>query len=123
MKSRTAIALRKRDIDILGHVRHTAFHEYLEEGRGAFFASEAGFVYALVHVEMDFRLEVTWVHEHVAVVMWTEAIGRASFTLAHRVELPDGRVAAEGRTVLVAWDKAGHRPHALSPEQRAFLAG
>ena len=88
-----------------------------------FFASGADFVYALVHIEMDFRLEVTWVHEHVAVVMWTEAIGRASFTLAHRVELPDGRVAAEGSTVLVAWDKAGHRPHVLSAEQRAFLGG
>ena len=57
----------------------------------------------------------------VEVVMRTESLGRSSVTMAHEIVLPDGTVAAEGRTVLVAWNRADHCSRSLTAGERAFL--
>ena len=54
--------IRWRDIDDLGHVNQSVYHELLEEGRGALFAplieASGGFDFVLARIELDYRHEV-----------------------------------------------------------------
>ena len=122
---RTKVPLRWRDLDLLGHLNQAVYHELLEEGRGALFArlEEHGFPFVLAHVELDYRSEVRKDHGHVDVVSRVERVGRTSVTIAERIELPDGTVAAEGTSVLVAWDTESRRSRELSAAERDALGG
>jgi acyl-CoA thioester hydrolase len=120
----TRITLRWRDMDMLGHLNQSVYHELLEEGRGALFASlgDVGwFPFVLVRVELDYRAEVRHDHEHVDVVVRVENVGTKSVTLAHDIVLPDGAVAASGSCVIVAWDPQARGSRALSDAERAAL--
>jgi acyl-CoA thioester hydrolase len=70
---------------------------------------------------MDFRAEVTRDQEFVDIVMRTTAIGRSSLTIAHEIRLPDGSLAAEGQTVVVAWDRDRRCSRAISDDERKTL--
>ena len=117
--------LRWRDLDLLGHLNQAVYHELLEEGRGGLFSrlEEKGFPFVLAHVELDYRAEVRKDHGHVDVVSRVERVGRTSVTIAERIELPDGTVAAEGSSVLVAWDMEARRSRELSAAERDALGG
>jgi len=120
---RIAIGLRWRDMDMLGHLNQAVYHELLEEGRAALFASLGGmpFPFVLVRVELDYRHEVRRDHGTVEVVVRIERVGGKSITLAHDIVLPDGAVAASGRSVLVAWDPQARGSRELSDDERAAL--
>jgi acyl-CoA thioester hydrolase len=120
---RIAIGLRWRDMDMLGHLNQAVYHELLEEGRAALFASLGGmsFPFVLVRVELDYRREVRRDHGTVEVVVRIERVGGKSITLAHDIVLPDGTVAASGRSVLVAWDPQARGSRGLSDDERAAL--
>jgi len=45
-----------------------------------------------------------------------------SVELEHEVKLPDGRLAASGKTILVAWDLAARTKRTLSEGERAALS-
>jgi acyl-CoA thioester hydrolase len=123
-ESRIRAPLRWRDMDMLGHLNQSVFHELLEEGRAALFRSLGGgepFPFVLARVELDYRHEVRHTDGHVDVAVRVGAVGRTSVTLEHAVLLPDGTVAAEGRSVLVAWDADARRPRGLSARERAVL--
>ena len=117
------IPLRWRDLDLLGHLNQSVYHEFLEEGRGALFASlgDRGFPFVLVHVELDYRREVRRSDAHVDVSSRVVKLGRTSITTEDRIALTDGTTAAEGRSVLVAWDTESRRSRELSPEERKAL--
>ncbi len=119
------IPIRWRDLDLLGHLNQSVYHEFLEEGRGALFASlgDRGFPFVLVHVELDYRHEVRRTDGHVEVTSSVAKIGRSSVTTEDRIALPDGTVAAEGKSILVAWDPEGRRSRELSGEEREALGG
>ena len=120
----TRISLRWRDMDMLGHLNQSVYHELLEEGRGALFASlgdAAWFPFVLVRVELDYRGEVRHDHGHVEVVVRVEKVGTKSVTLAHDIVLPDGTVAASGTCVIVAWDPQARGSRALTEGERAAL--
>jgi acyl-CoA thioester hydrolase len=119
------VPLRWRDLDLLGHLNQAVYHELLEEGRGGLFArlEGEGFPFVLAHVELDYRSEIRKDHGHVDVVATVERIGRTSVTIAERIELPDGTVAAEGTSILVAWDMGARRSRELSAAERAALGG
>src|SRR4051794_33294711 len=123
---RIDVELRWRDLDFLGHLNQAVYHELLEEGRGALFerlgVMEDGFFFVLARVELDHRREIRRHDDPVTVALRVEAVGRASVTLAHDIRLPDGTVAAEGRSVLVAWDRDARRSRALTDAERARLA-
>ena len=122
LEQRVSVQLRWRDMDMLGHLNQSVYHELLEEGRGALLArGNHSFPFVLAHVEIDYRHEVRRDHGHVDVVSRIERIGRTSVTLAERIELPDGTLAAEGKAVLVAWDMEQRRSRELTPEERAAL--
>ena len=126
LEIRERIFIRWRDLDMLGHLNQAVYHELLEEGRAALFAHFApmgDFAFVLARVELDYRSEVRRDHEHVDVVVRVERVGGSSITVAHEVELPDGTIAAEGRSVLVAWDPAARGSRKLGEEERAALQG
>ena len=116
--------LRWRDVDMLGHLNQSVYHELLEEGRGAMFERMAplgDFSFVLARVELDYRSEVLREHGHVEVVVRPVAVGRSSVTVENDVLLPDGTVAASGRSVMVAWDAAARRSRPLTERERETL--
>jgi acyl-CoA thioester hydrolase len=118
------IGLRWRDMDMLGHLNQAVYHELLEEGRGALFASldRAAFPFVLVRVELDYRHEVRRDHGTVDVVTRVERVGDKSATLTQEIVLPDGTVAASGSSVIVAWDPRARGSRALTERERAALS-
>lgn len=119
------IDVRWRDLDMLGHLNQAVYHEFLEEARAELISGfgDRGFAFVLARVELDYRSEVRRDHGHVDVVARVGRVGRSSITIDNEVLLPDGTVAAEGTSVLVAWDMGERRSRALSEEERAALAG
>ena len=75
--------------------------------------------FVLARVEMNFRHEIRLQHVGVDVLMRVGAVGRTSVTIDHEIRLIDGTVAADGRTVLVAWDEEQRRPRPLTDADRA----
>jgi acyl-CoA thioester hydrolase len=120
---RVRIPIRWRDLDLLGHVNQSVYHELLEEGRGALFKrlEQHSFPFVLVHVEVDYRAEVRRDHEWIEVVTRVGRVGGKSVTIEERIERSDGVVATEGHSVLVAWDPAARTSRALSDGERAAL--
>ena len=122
---RIDVELRWRDLDFLGHLNQAVYHELLEEGRGALFeqlgALDGGFFFVLARVELDHRQEIRRDHGPVTVAIRVEAVGRSSVTVAHEIVRADGGVAAEGRSVLVAWDRDARRSRPLTDAERSAL--
>lgn len=123
------VQLRWRDMDMLGHLNQSVYHELLEEGRAGLItelARRAGSDHAhgafvLAHVDLDYHAEVRKDHQTVDIAVRVAAVGTSSVQLDHEVRLPDGRLAASGRTVLVAWDPARRAKRSLTEVERAVL--
>jgi acyl-CoA thioester hydrolase len=123
------VQLRWRDMDMLGHLNQSVYHELLEEGRAALLTEIVRRVggdrahggYVLAHVDLDHHAEVRKDHDEVEVFVRLADVGTSSLRLEHEIRLPDGRVAASGRTVLVAWDPATRGKRVLSDAERAAL--
>jgi acyl-CoA thioesterase FadM len=49
-------------------------------------------------------------------------VGTSSIQLEHDVRLPDGTVAASGKSVLVGWDPVTRAKRSLSEAERAALS-
>ena len=121
-EGRVRVPIRWRDLDLLGHVNQSVYHELLEEGRAALFAlGEDSFPFVLVHVEVDYRAEVRRDHEWVEVISRVGRVGSKSVTVEKRIERSDGVVATEGHSVLVAWDPAERVSRELSARERSAL--
>ena len=124
-EARVQISLRWRDMDMLGHLNQSVYHELLEEGRAALFASLGGasFPFVLARVELDYTHEVRRDHGTIEVVARVGRVGSRSVTLGHDVLLPDRTVAATGTSVLVAWDLQTRASRELTEAERAALEG
>jgi acyl-CoA thioester hydrolase len=116
-------------MDMLGHLNQSVYHELLEEGRVALIAElmrRAGDEralggYVMVHVHLDYHAEVRKDHGEVEIVARVGRVGTSSVELEHEVKLPDGRLAASGKSVLVGWDPATRAKRPLSERERAAL--
>jgi acyl-CoA thioester hydrolase len=123
------VQLRWRDMDMLGHLNQSVFHELLEEGRVALIAElmrragdeEALGGYVMVHVDLDYHAEVRKDHGEVEIIARVGRVGTSSVELVHEVKLPDGTLAASGTSVLVAWDVAARTKRPLYEGERAAL--
>ncbi len=117
-------------MDMLGHLNQSVYHELLEEGRAGLITEIVERVgvehihgsFVVARVELDHRAEVRKDHGYVDVVVRLGRIGTSSIQLEHDVTLPDGRVAASGRTVLVAWDPVARGKRTLSEREREVLS-
>ena len=118
---RIEIPLRFGDLDALGHVNQAVYHQLLEQARVALLGAAAGTStggFVLARVELDHRHELR-LSDAVAVVEHRlERLGASSITLAFRVLTREGLLAAEGRSVTVAWDDRERRSRALSADER-----
>jgi acyl-CoA thioester hydrolase len=119
--------LRWGDLDSLGHLSHSVYHDFLAEVRLAAM-SALGTVeptrFVLAHVELDHRREIRRQDGHVDLRASIVAVGESSITIEHAVLLPDGSVSAEGSSVLVAWDAQARCSRKLSElERRELSAG
>jgi acyl-CoA thioester hydrolase len=127
LENRMTIPLRWRDMDMLGHLNQSVYHELLEEARGALLQSvgegQRHQTWVLARVELDCRSEVRKDHGAVEVHVRVGRVGTKSLTLEHDIVLPDGTVAASGSSVLVGWDAQARGPRPLSDEERAVLEG
>lgn len=121
------VQLRWRDMDMLGHLNQAVYHELLEEARAELLsgvardAGEAYGTWVLVRVELDYRHEVRKDHGEVEVVVRAGDVGRTSAVFEHEVLLPDGTVAASGRTVMVGWDARARGKRELTQPERSAL--
>jgi acyl-CoA thioester hydrolase len=124
------VKLRWRDMDMLGHLNQSVYHELLEEGRAALMtevvrrvgASHAHGSFVVAHVDLDYHAEVRKDHGEVEIVVRLAHVGTSSFRLEHEVRLPDGSLAASGNTVLVAWDPITRGKRALTEAELAALS-
>ena len=123
-ESRIRVPIRWRDLDMLGHVNQSVYHELLEEGRAGVLGrlEEHAFPLVLVHIEIDYRAEVRKDHEWVEIVSRVGHIGTKSVRIDERIERSDGVVATEGHSVLVAWDPDERVSRELSDRERSALS-
>jgi acyl-CoA thioester hydrolase len=125
---RLRMQVRWRDIDRLGHLNQSVYHEFLEEARAGlmtdlvrrFGGGERG-AWVVVRVELDYRAEVRKDHGEVDVVARIGHVGTTSIRVDHEIVLPDGTIAATGSTVLVAWDREARGKRAVTDAERAAL--
>jgi acyl-CoA thioester hydrolase len=128
LEHRVRVQLRWRDMDMLGHLNQSVYHELLEEGRAGLITEilrrtpdDVHGSYVVVHVDLDYRHEVRRDHVEVEVVVTLKRVGTSSLELTHEIRLPDGTVAASGTTVLVAWDPVVRGKRTISEAERAAL--
>ncbi len=117
--------VRFSDLDGMGHVNNAVFLTYMESARLAFLSSlgagdnpQQSLI--LARVEVDFRSPIAF-GEDVEVGVRTSRVGTKSFDLEHEVRA-DGRLAAQGTSVLVSYDYERGASVEISAEWREWLA-
>jgi len=122
-ESRVRVPIRWRDLDLLGHVNQSVYHELLEEGRGGVLGrlEEHAFPLVLVHIEIDYKAEVRKDHDWVEVVSQVAHVGKKSVRIDERIERSDGVVATKGHSVLVAWDAHERASREITDREREAL--
>jgi acyl-CoA thioester hydrolase len=127
-RHRTSVQVRFRDIDAFGHVNNAVFFTYVELARIRYLLDVIKpptrfdrLPLILARVELDFRSPIEF-GEEVTVETRVERIGRTSFAMRHRMTAgPDGRLAGDVHTVLVAYDYGTARPIPVPDEWRAKI--
>jgi acyl-CoA thioester hydrolase len=96
--------VRFRDLDSLGHVNNAVYLTYLEQARIAFLAPHGAEVTSMIlaRVEIDFRSQLE-LGETVEIALTPSRVGTKSFELSYELNA-GGRLVAEAKTVLVAYD-------------------
>jgi acyl-CoA thioester hydrolase len=126
---RRTVGLRWRDIDPLGHLTQSVYHEILEEGRSEMMAELSrrtggdGEInhFVLARVEMDYRSEVRHDAGALDVIVEVLSVGTASVRVGYELRRPDGSPAASGEAVMVAWDPVARGKRPISDAERALL--
>src|SRR5690242_14693410 len=116
-------------LDLLGIMHNALYLVLFERARTEFWnaigygwkEAEADWPYYVARNEINYRAPINTEME-VAVTVTVRALGNSSLTFAHTILLPDGTLAAEGKTVLVRVDNDAHRPMPWSDAFRARLA-
>jgi acyl-CoA thioester hydrolase len=117
--------VRFRDLDGMGHVNNAVFFTYMESARIAFLSSLGAGVnpqqsLILARTEADFRSPIAF-GEDVEVGVRTSRVGTKSFELEYEVRA-GGRLAAEGKSVLVGYDYERGASVEFPVEWREWLA-
>jgi acyl-CoA thioester hydrolase len=118
---RVDIQMRFADTDALGHVNNGSYVIYAEKGRLEFLRLLGSQVRSLIlaHIAVDFRRQVVF-GDAVSVDTWVERVGTTSVTLLQTI-VANGEVAADVRSVVVAYDYPAKCAKPWTPEQRASL--
>jgi acyl-CoA thioester hydrolase len=125
----TALEVRWRDVDALGHVNNAVYFNYLEQAR-LHYMRELGFLppnstaVGVIIAEASCRFKSPLkLGECVTIRARVSEFRRSSFIFEYRLEGEDGRLAATARTVQVCYDYKNQRPSPIPDEWReAFTA-
>jgi acyl-CoA thioester hydrolase len=112
-------------MDALGHVNQAVYHELLEEARTELISALPSYdkhSFVMARVELDYRREIPLNHRFVEVTLLVESIGRSSITLTQQIYRSDGELAADGRSVMVAWDEQRRGSRPMTEKELAALA-
>ena len=114
--------VRFRDLDSLGHVNNAVYATLLEQARIAFLSPNGAEVenMILARLEIDFRSQAG-LGETIEIEVTPTRVGTKSFDLEY-VMRAGGRVVAEAKTVLVAYDYERARSVALPDQWKELLA-
>jgi acyl-CoA thioester hydrolase len=119
-------SVRFRDLDGMGHVNNAVYLTYMESARLAYFKERGlgdnpleGMI--LARAEVDFRSPIE-LGEQIEVGTRIGKVGTKSFELEQETRA-DGRLAAEGRFVIVAYDYTLNRSREIPEEWRGVLQG
>jgi acyl-CoA thioester hydrolase len=116
------------ETDAMRIVHHSNFVRWLEVARIQWLAEHhrpypeylaAGRHFAVIRVEVDYRLPVAF-DDEVTVTVWPEWVRGATLRMAYRIETPRG-LAAHAATEHAMVDDDG-RPRRIPREERAQLA-
>ena len=118
------IEIRWNDLDVYGHVNNAIYLTYLEEARDEWLSMSLGdpeqiWNWVLVHVEIDYRRELTLVDDVVVATCRLDRIGGSSVTTREEVRTSAGQLAAEATAVLVARDRDAGSSRPLTAAERA----
>jgi acyl-CoA thioester hydrolase len=118
--------VRFNDLDGMDHVNNAIYATYMESARLTYLESigagrnpQKSLI--LARLEIDFRSPISF-GEEVEIGVRLSRIGRKSFDLEHEIRA-DGRLAAEGKSVLVAYDYTTSSSRELPREWRELLEG
>jgi acyl-CoA thioester hydrolase len=118
--------VRFRDLDAMGHVNNAVFLTYIESARFAFLR-RLGAVETLEdmsiivgRIEIDFRAPVGF-GEEVEIAVHASRFGTKSFDLDYELRV-GGRIVAEAKSVLVAYDYGKGEAIELPDEWKEKLA-
>jgi acyl-CoA thioesterase FadM len=118
------IQLRLKDMDRLGHLNNSDYHDFFFEVRSALMdpirTDNERFVVA--RVEVEFLHEVRLADAYVDVTARSIAVGNKSVQVEQEMRLPDGTLAARSLVSLVAWDVAARGSRPLATHERAALS-
>lgn len=119
------VAVRFRDLDALGHVNNAVYLTYLEEARVEYLRRVLGqtkpsdYAVVVARVEIDYRSSAT-MDDTLVVGTRVTRLGGASFEMDYRVvEKASGRLIAQAKSVLVAFD---HKEKKVSKLDEDFAA-
>lgn len=122
-----AIRVRFADLDPYKHANNAAYLSYIETARLSYLREVLGretiddLNVIIANVVLDFRSPAEY-EELIEVGARIASIGRTSYTMEHEIRGQDGRLVAEARTVLVAFDYARSAPMVFPDEWRERVA-
>ncbi|MBS1819888.1 MAG: acyl-CoA thioesterase [Acidobacteria bacterium] len=125
---RHRLTVRFSDCDLLGHVNNAVYLTYFEECRVAWWRhlgspfGMPGVGAILVHASCNYRAPAHFSDE-LEVRLAVAGLGNSSVTTDHEiVHAASGRLVADGRTVIVAYDYDAEKTVPLPDETRRLLA-
>jgi len=124
---RKEIEIRWRDLDGYAHVNHAVFVTYLEEARDEWLTrtlgdGSSGWDHFLVHLEIDYRRQLTQEDDLVVASCEAAELGTSSVTTREELRTKTGDLVAEASAVVVAYDPATQRSRPLTEAERALLS-
>jgi len=118
---------RFRDIVAMNHVNNGVYFTYMEQARRGYYLKLSNrkalqeLEFILANASCDFRSPIAF-GDTVLVRVWPTRIGNSSFTLRYEMKIKeDGRLAAEGESVQVAYDYAAKKTSAIPVSFRRGL--
>jgi acyl-CoA thioester hydrolase len=121
------VDIRWTDVDAYGHVSHIALVAIAEHARSRWIdcvlgVAPSNWPYVAVHLTLDFRATVGFTDRTVCGSFRPTVVGESSVRLRETFSTADGRLIAEGESVIVAWDEALSVTRPLSEGEAVQLA-
>jgi acyl-CoA thioester hydrolase len=112
-----------RDLDVAGHVNNAVYLGYIETARIGYMLEVLGvrsleeIAVIVASISIDFRSAAQF-GDQLEIGARVPRVGTKSFDMEHELRAGDGRLVAEARSVLVAFDYERRQTAPVPPEWR-----